>query len=497
MASTARFLTLGYTLLAAPLAAQDRPLPTVPQSLGLQEAVDLASRYSPALRQTENDRGPAAWGVRNAYASFLPQLTATSSLDYRGAGSQAFLTQEFVQQSSTIGSSYRLSLSMQLSGRTLSQPALARAQLDATDASITGARLNLRSLIVGQYLTVLQAQEQVSLAEVQLRRSEEFLRLARARFEVGQTTVLDVRQAEAARGRSEVALLQAQQAVTVEKLRLFQQMGVAAPDDPSIVALSDTFPIVEPQWTLADLLASADVQNPDLNALRAQETAAKWGERAAKSTWLPTLSFAAGWSGFTQQFTNADPLIASARASAQDQIDQCEYINANWVNAGRPLVPCNVVYGFTPEQEAAIRARNDVFPFDFRTQPFFASLSVSLPIFTQFGRPLDVSQAAARADDAREAVRARGLQVRTEVSQAYYGLTTAHRTIQVQEANRAAAQEALRLQTERYRVGSGTFFDLLDAQVTAQQAEADYISAVYAYHRAMASLEAAVGRSLR
>jgi outer membrane protein TolC len=483
-------------LVNLPLDGQDRPLPAVPQSLGVEEAIALALEYSPTLRQTVNDRGPAAWGVRNAYASFLPAFTASGGVSYSGAGSQTFLTQEFVQPSSTIGSSYRLSLAWQLSGRTFSQPGLARAQLNAADASASGARLNLRAEIMGQYLAVLQAQEQVALAEVQVRRNEENLRLARARYEVGQTTVLDVRRAEVERGVSQVALLQAQQSVTVEKLRLFQQMGVAAPDDPAVVTLSDTFPIVEPRWTLQDLLASADAQNPDLNALRAQESAAKWGERAAKSAWLPTLSFSAGWSGFTQQFTDPSVLIKSAQARAATNERQCVYTNAVLINPGAPQIDCSL-FAFTPEEEQAIRNQNSVFPFQFRNNPFSAGIFVSLPIFTQFGRSLDVSQAAAQADDAREAVRARALQVRTGVSQAYYALLTAHETIRVRETNRTAAQEALRLATERYRVGSGTFFELLDAQLAAQQAEADYISAVYDYHRAIASLEAAVGRPLR
>jgi len=83
------------------------------------------------------------------------------------------------------------------------------------------------------------------------------------------------------------------------------------------------------------------------------------------------------------------------------------------------------------------------------------------------------------------------------VSQGYYTLQTAYQTITIQVTNRVAAREQLRLATERYRVGSGTFFELLDAQLAAQRADADYINAVYAYHRSVASLEAAVGRSLR
>ena len=494
-----RYSSLGgiaLLLVALPLRGQDRPLPAVSQSLSLEDAVTLATQYSPTFRQTANDRGPAGWGLRNAYASFLPSFSVNGSMDYRGAGSQTFLTQEFIQPSATIGSGYSLSLFWQLSGQTLSQPALTKAQLNAADATVAGARINLRSQIVSQYLAVLQAQERVTLSDAQLKRNEEFLRLARARYEVGQTTVLDVRQAEVARGRSEVALLQERQNVTVEKLRLFQQMGVAAPEDPSVVSLSDTFPIVEPHGTLAELLASADDQNPDLNSLRALESSAAWGERAAKSEFLPSFTVQAGWSGFTQQFTNPSSAIVGAQENAQDRIDQCNYTNTVLVNPNAPQIDCSAL-AFTPAQEQAIRDANSVFPFSFRRNPFSARLSVSLPIFNQFDRELRVSQASTQADDAREAVRARALQVRTDVSQGYYGLLTAHRTIQIQENNRTAAREQLRLATERYRVGSGTFFELLDAQLTGQQAENDYVAAVYEYHRARASLEAAVGRPMQ
>ena len=86
-------LLLGVTTAAA---AQNR-LPSVPQTLSLQDALDLAETYSPTYMQAANDRGAAAWGVRNAYASFLPSLTASSNATYRGAGVQRFLTTEFRQ----------------------------------------------------------------------------------------------------------------------------------------------------------------------------------------------------------------------------------------------------------------------------------------------------------------------------------------------------------------------------------------------------------------
>jgi len=508
MRNSALILLVSAALGAPHALTGQEPLPSVPQSLSLREAVDIAMQYNPAYRQTANDHAPAAWGVRNAYAAFLPTFGISGGMTYAGAGTQNFFgTTSFEQVSSTVGSSYSMGFNLTLNGRTFTQPALARAQLKAADASIDGAEINLESVVREQYLAILQAEAQVRLADLQVTRNEEFLRLAQARFEVGQNTILDVRQAEVALGRAEVDRLQFGQAVIVEKLRLFQQMGVPAPDDPTVVVLSDSFPITEPAWALGDLLADANAANPDLLSLRARQSAAVANETAVKTDWLPSLSFSAGWSGFTNQFTNPDPLISnsvqSAQLSAAQNVGLCEYNNNIVAGLATPTVEpldCSV-YAFTSEDEADLRQRlqdqNSVFPFDFTSQPFSARMSVSWPIFTQFSRPLRNSQASAQAEDAKEAVRAWELQVRTAVSQAYYGMLAAHEGIRIQEQSRVAAREGLQLAQERYRVGSGTFFELLDAQLAAQTAERDYINAVYAYHRSIATLEAAVGRPLR
>ncbi|UCD25781.1 MAG: TolC family protein [Gemmatimonadota bacterium] len=508
MKSSALILLASVALAVPSTLAGQTATGTIPQNLSLRDAVELATRYNPTYLQTANDYAPAAWGVRNAYAAFLPTFGISGSMSYAGAGTQNFFgTTSFEQLSSTVGSSYSMGFNLTLAGRTFAQPALARANLKAANASIEGAAINLESVIREQYLAVLQAQEQVRLAEVQVTRNEEFLRLAEARFEVGQNTILDVRQAEVALGRAEVDRLQFRQAVIVERLTLFEQMGVPAPEDPLTVVLSDTFPIVDPIWQLTDLLADAESSNPDLLSLRAQESAAVANETAVKTDWLPSLSFAAGWSGFTNQFTNADPLInsavAGAEANAQSGLAECLYVNGIVAGLATPTVDPLDCSGFvfTPADEAALRenlqAQNSVFPFDFTSQPFSARMTVSWPIFTQFSRPMRNSQASAQADDAKERVRAWELQVRTAVSRAYYGMLAAYEGIQIQEQSQGAAQEGLTLAQERYRVGSGTFFELLDAQLAAQTAERDYINAVYAYHRSIATLEAAVGRPLR
>src|SRR5713101_4466204 len=478
-------IVAGLLLGPAAVAVAQQPRTQITSAgLSLADAIALARERNPAYRQAQNNRAPAAWAVRGAYSSLLiPSISVSGGMSYTGPGSQTFLSSSFTQSVSTVSSFYDLGLSWQLSGTTLSQPGLAKAQQRATDADIAGAENVLVTGIKQQYLTVLQARAQADLAKKTLQRSEEYLKLAQARYGVGQATLIDVRQAQVARGQAEVALLRAQTGVSVEKLRLFEQMGVTPPIDVAAVQLTD-------------LMTMAEQQNPALKALRAREGAAAWNVRAATSSYGPALSLSAGWSGFTQQFTNVDPIIFSQQAAFANEYSQCQDNNTIRANAGLPPNDCSgFIWGASNEQ--ALRSRNSVFPFQFTRQPFQARLTVTLPIFNNFGRELAISNARAQHGNLEESVRARGLAVQTEVSQAFLTLQTAFRTVGLQDTNRSAAREQLQLATERYRVGSGTFLELLDAQVAALRAESDAVNATYDYHKALALLEAAVGRSLR
>src|SRR3989441_768542 len=269
---------------------------------------------------------------------------------------------------------------------------------------------------------------------------EQFLKLAQARYDVGRASLIDVRQAQVARGAAEVALLRARTAVQVEKLRLFQQIGVSAPVDLATVQLTDTFSVQTPSWRLPDLLGMAEQQNPSLKALRERERAAGWGVKAASSSWGPSVSLSAGWSGFTQKLSDINPTIGAIRASAQTDSLACAYENAAWLNAGQTPLNCAVLTN-TVAPEQALRDRNTRYPFHFTPQPFQARLTVTIPLWGNFQQPLQVSQAKAQQQDLQESVRARGLQVQTDVSQAYLTLETAFQTIAIQDTNRTARRD--------------------------------------------------------
>lgn len=486
--------------------------PPVMATLHSAEAIELARRNSPAYRQVLNDRGPAKWGVRNAYASFLPNFNVSGGMGYTGSGASTFGGSTFNQTSPALSSNYNYGFNWQLDGQVLSQPGVANANSQATEADITAAEIGLVADVTAQYLNGLEAQAQMSVAEQQLLRAREFLQLSQARYGVGQATLVDVRQAEVELAQAEVGLLRAQQTASDAKLTLFRLMGTNPPAPVPQIALVDSFPLETPTVKLPDLQAMAAEQNPGLAASRARENSAKWNVRAARSAYLPSLTARAGWSGFTQEFTNEDLLLQRAYAGGVGSSANCTFQNNIIMRltdtlpypGGGLVADCNVASGLLsdgtaldPAVATGIRDRNSVFPFQFEKQPFQASLTISLPIFTGFGRQLRLSQAQAQRDDAEEGRRARELQVRSDVESRYLSLQTSWRAIGVQEKSKLAAAERLRLAQDRYRLGSGTALELTDAQNAVTRAEGDYYAAVYAYHRAFTALEAAVGRRLR
>lgn len=474
--------------------------------LTLNEAIELARQNNPTFLQTLNDLGPADWGVRSATASLLlPQASVGFGAGWQDQGEQRLGAVTFPQPPVLL-SQYSISLSYQLDGSTLFQPGQRRAERRAVERRIDDAEMRLRNSVTSAYIEVLRLQDRAEQSQRELHRSEEHLRLAQAREQVGTGTRLETMQAEVAQGQARVNLVQARNAARVAKLRLVQALGVELPPDQ--VDLVSQFPVFQPNWDVQNLVQDALSRHPSLVALRAQRQAANAQVKVARSTYFPSLSLSARWSGFTREETNPDVSIArqasSARSNAFFEQQSCQQLaqlyDATNVTAPPPFNDCSVL-AFTSQDSAQLaqqfRQQNNKFPFSFQNEPLTLSAFVSLPIFSGFNRQLQVEQATSQRSDLDHQIRGLELQVRADVTEAYANLETAYQTVQLQKENTQRANEERRLARERYQLGAGTFLELLDSETLAAQADVDQIEAVYGFHQALTALEAALGRPLQ
>jgi outer membrane protein TolC len=124
------------------------------------------------------------------------------------------------------------------------------------------------------------------------------------------------------------------------------------------------------------------------------------------------------------------------------------------------------------------------------------TLSVSLPIWDDGRRELAISQARVGRDVARAIREDLERAARPDVTQAFEAYVTARATTELSSTGVLVARENYRVQESRYRAGSTTILDVLDAQIRLTQSEADLVQARYAARLALAGLEAILGHRL-
>ncbi len=493
-----RVFTLLVALAALPAAAAGQQ--RVPESLSLERALEIALRNNPTMLATRNDIRVANWNLTSAYGALLPSASLGSSLSWQGAGEQRFgsITADqlgFGDQPSFLFSSYNASLGFSLNGRLLMAPGQARRNRDATRALVRSQEAAIRLGLTQAYLNVLRQTEGLRLVEQELDRAQLNLRLAQGRQEMGSGNAIDVQQAEVAVGRAEVAVLQAQTGVRTSRIRLLQQMGADLTAEPE---LASTFTVTEPTWTADGLYEMALGRNPGLEAARAREKASSYGVHIARSSYLPSVSMSASWSGFTRQASSTRAQEAQAIAAGVGAVQQCQSLNQLLSALPNPPQPQDCSRLATSQATLeAIRDANRAFPFNFTNSPPSAGLSVSIPIFQGLSRQQQVEGARAQLFDARYQLREQELALRADIETRTAEVRTAYQTSLIEERNQALADEQLRLAQERYRLGFLNFIDLVEAETVKAMADRDRLFAIFTYHDAIANLEAVVGIPLR
>jgi outer membrane protein len=480
-------------LLAIPAQFAFAQQPSAPTGapLSLDEANSVAQRNNPVFQQIKNNLRTANAQVKAANGALLPGVSARFGTSYQQGGIQSI---QGVQLPSTdsYSSSYFLGLSYNIAPSAAFIPRAARAQRDASEADITSQAALLRSQVTTQYITALQQEALAAVQDTLVASAQGQLDLVNAKMELGAATIVDVRGAEVAVGQAQVQALTTHNAAQVEKLRLFQYMGV--PADLSR-PLTTQFAISSLNFSPDSLILLARRVNPDLAAKKSVEQASELNVKVARSSYLPSLSLSTGYGAQAYGLANSDALVSNALTNNARTYASCLATDSLFTGAGLPPAKQCQLETLSPEQIANIRSTNK--PFSFNKSPYSLGMQLNLQLFNGFQREANIEQNKVARDNALNDVRARELQITTDVTQAYLTLLADLKTIDLQTQNAAKASEDLAAQQERYKVGAATFLDVTVARGIYEQQQIARVNAIYEYHKAFAALENAVGRPLR
>ncbi len=308
----------------------------------------------------------------------------------------------------------------------------ASADLASEQEAQRAVVLSLVSDVATGYLSLLELDQERTIAERTLASRQATLALARQRFEQGLTSELDVRQFEA-----QVAVPAATLAQT-ERLRAQQEhdLSLLLGEAPMTVARGGTLVEAVSAVTVPDSLPGSLVaRRPDVAA----------AERA---------------------YAAATARIGVARA------------------AQFPTISVSGYYGSqAPSADAFLGARSEIYQ---------ALAGVSFPLFTG-GRLVNQTRAAeARAEQARAQYEQSVLVALREASDALVGVRTARDQVAAQATQAQALRRALQLADLRYRTGIASYLEVLDAQrglfdaeLALSQAQLLQLSAAVELYRAL------------
>jgi outer membrane protein len=402
-------------------------------ALSLSAAVDLALCRNPSTRSAWAAARQQAAALGSAESAWLPSLSATGS-ESRFYGEHVDVNGNLTSSpQDTRDAALNLSWTLYDFGARGGRIKSAHRLLDAAAATAGSVVQQTVLNVVQDYYGVVAGDAALRAARTTEAAWARSLQVARSLREGGVATLADVLQAETAYDQAVLARVQAERTAISAHGTLAVVMGL--PADQPLKLDAEPVPAEVPALTarMADLMAEAVRQRPDLAAARAARDAAEADITVARAAGRPSISIQAG----------------------HNVVDTTGVANQNYSQVG---------------------------------------IYVTVPIFTGFSVGYGVRQAQA-ALEAREAnaeqVR---LNVSLDVWNAYYTLDSANQQLAATATLLKTAENNQQVALGRYQSGVGTIIDLLTAQTAAANALQLRISAELGWQVARAQLALALGR---
>lgn len=421
----------------------------VPDVLTLDQAIEVAMRQQPSLRQSRAQLEAAQGRVDLARVARNPTVTldATAGVSSRIPGGGAVVIGPDGQPITSAGTggffSHRESTGLGASaswrlydfGQTAANLRAAEANADAFGAAINTSTLDIRTNVEVAYLTAVADRKLIQVAEATVRSEEGHLDQAR-RFVAAQAhDPIEVAQAQsrAANARSSLAQSQSNEAIALANLR--SAIGWLDPAHSPTVAANWPVPPESEPPALAALVETARKRRPEIVQLDKEVEASQASLEAAHAERRPVLS-----------------------ASAQTQWSPQ---TGNW----------------SPEPS------------------WSAGLSLSWNLFDGGRASADIRIANANLQSSIAQRDALLVTLTSQLDSARNQIIADRANVTASTEAVAAAQAQLRLSEARYTQGLGSQIELADAQTAVTTAQGNLVQAEFQLATAWAQLHRATAQA--
>ncbi len=436
-------------LVVVGLSAQGTPAQTV----SLNRAIELALDRNFSVKQAANNVERDQAGVLAAYGNFTPNV----SLNSNWGGGQQFVNGVGIGAADDRNISASLQGSMTLFDGFTNTSSFSSAQATASSSEFTLART--RQMVTSQtqrfYYEVLRTRRVLEVAQLNLKYSSQQLDRVKETARLGSASLVNVYQQQAQVGQDELSVVTAENNYALAKANLGAYLSLDVTtetefSDASIPQEIDGGEFQKQKQLTADmrgLIGQAMERRLDYQSSLQSFEATDASVTVARSGYYPRITASASYSlnGRTQRDFVTSAVLAS-----------------EFENFGT-------------------------------SRSFSWGLSLSLPLFSGFRTNESVQRALVARKNAEEGLRETERKIQVELKTALLQLESAEKTYEAAVKSLQYQDQNLKVNQEKYNVGSGTLLDLLFAQNNYTNASVTRINAVYQYLNAKSQFELAVG----
>ncbi len=417
----------------------------ISQTYSLNESVQVALENKETLKASVMDLQTSKQNVKESYSTILPSLRFSSSMSesqfpqqtggYNPSSGEIILD----QISSITSASSNISLSQNIydGGVWWNTIRQAKNSYKISEEYNRQIKTNIIKGVHSAYFNYLKAAQLLDVSRSNLMSAQQQLSLAEQRFKLGSSKKTDFLKAEVRFGQARVDLVNNDAALQNAYMNLKNSMGLIGKNiDFSVEEVESPMEIIPEFETGFTLLQKS---NPSVKAKQYQITAAEINEKIAKGARMPNISANTSVSGSSDN-------IGDALSNSTNEKQR--------INTG---------------------------------------LSISIPIFSGNSISTRIQKAKISVDKQQSEYLTQLQDLSVQLRYTLDRLKNYEEIIPINETVLESAEEDLKLAQVRYSQGSTTILEVLDSQVSVQQARSSLIRSKYDAYIEQTNLKALLG----
>lgn len=417
------FVALALCGVLGKAQAQNRPIT-------LNEAIVLSLQNNYDIQLTRSDSLLAALDYAYANYYFLPRLNAGGGYVMNNNNQRQVLADGTKRESKGI-SSTNLTASLNLNWTLFDglRMFIAKDRLgevvQLSELQIKNQVINTVAQVMGIYFDIVRKEQQLRAIEEQIALSQERVRFAQYKFDVGTGAKPDLLQAQIDLNAQRSASLAQQTNINKAKEQLNQLLVLPVGNAFSI---ADTTIDFNPSLTLDSITTGIAATSPELLIAQKNLGLAELDLQLRRAERFPTVEFNSAYN-----FSRTD--------------------NKSVINPFQPLFNQNrgLNYGFT----------------------------ASIPIFNNMNTRRLIKAAELNIQSQQLVYERSAALIQTNIANAYKDYDLYKRSLKLEEENILLVRENLTIARERYRLGVSTFLEMREAQQSLAEATNRLIQARY------------------